>query len=107
MSNLPLAIHGEVNRFFTQAINTAKAIDGRLLVMMIGWDGLTADPASFMGMFRANTSSITIRVFAEIPRSCWQVNVKQAIQVFGGSIRINPYLEGLMSHDPFDAETSE
>ncbi|KAJ5381113.1 uncharacterized protein N7496_003541 [Penicillium cataractarum] len=107
MSNLPLAIHGEVDRFFAQAINAAKATDGKLLVVMNGWDGLTTDPASFMGMLRANASRITIRVFAEVPRSFWQVNVEQAIKVFDGTIRINPYLEGLMSHDPFDAETQE
>ncbi|CEJ62156.1 hypothetical protein PMG11_10664 [Penicillium brasilianum] len=107
ISNLPLAIHGEVDRFFAQAIDTAKATGGKLLVVMNGWDGLTTDPGSFMGMFRASASSITIRVFAEVPRSFWQVDVEQAIKVFNGTIRINPYLEGLMPHDPFDAETQE
>ncbi|KAJ5689257.1 hypothetical protein N7462_003649 [Penicillium macrosclerotiorum] len=107
-SNLPLAPQGEVDRFFTRAINCAKATkDGKLLVVMNGWDGLTTDPGSFMSIFRPDASRVTIRVFAEVPRSFWHVNVEQAIKVLDGTIRINPYIEGLMSHEAFDQETKD
>lgn len=107
MSYLPLSIHGEVDRYFTKAIDAAKATSGKLLAVMNGWDGLTTDPGSFMSMFRADASNITICVFAEVSRSFWQVNIEQAIKVLDGTIQINPYTEGLMSRDPFDEETQE
>jgi hypothetical protein len=105
-SNIPLAIHGEVDRFFAQAINEVKVTgDGKLLVVMNGWDGLTTDLGSFLSIFRTNATRITIRVFAESPRSFFQVNVEQAIKVLDGTIRINPYVEEMMPTENFDQET--
>jgi hypothetical protein len=77
---------------FDETIAKVKATEGRLLVVMNGWDGLTTNVGSFNRLFNAHYSLIAIRVFADDPRRFFHVNVAQVIDIFKGNIVIDPSL---------------
>ncbi|KAJ5875672.1 uncharacterized protein N7473_013019 [Penicillium subrubescens] len=92
-SNLPLPSSGHVIRTLDEAIAKVKAGGGKLLVVINGWDGLTTNVGSFNRLFNADSAQIAIRVFAEVPRQFFHVNVAQVIDIFMGKIVIDPSLE--------------
>lgn len=94
-SFVELPIFGETVRFFAERTSALEAENKRMMVVINGWDGLTSHAGSFNILFRQHAPRITLRVFADQPRSFYQVNVEQVFNLFDGHILINPYLEGL------------
>jgi hypothetical protein len=101
-----LSDDGETVRFFAQRTAALEATNRKMMIVLNGWDGLTSNASSFNTLFRQHAPWITIRVFADRPRSFFQVNVAQIFQLFDGMILINPYLEGL-PHEQLDAGVLE
>ncbi|KAJ5465063.1 uncharacterized protein N7458_000749 [Penicillium daleae] len=93
-------------RFFAQRTIDLEDTNTQMMVVLNGWDGLTSHVRSFTTLFRDHASHITIRVFADQPRSFYQVNVAQIFQLFDGILLINPYLEGL-PHEQLDEGVME
>ncbi|KAF3386273.1 hypothetical protein F1880_000808 [Penicillium rolfsii] len=87
--------------FFDERLANLDATFGNMMVVINGWDGLTSHAGSFNRLFRAHAPQVTLRVFANQPRSFYQVNVVQIFQLFDGHILINPYLD-CMAHEQLD-----
>lgn len=100
-SFVELPVSGETVQFFTERTSALEIADKRMMVVLNGWDGLTSHVGSFNTLFRQQAPRITIRVFADQPRSFYQVNVAQIFQLFDGQILIYPYLDGL-PHESLD-----
>lgn len=104
-SYLELPASSETVRFFARRTAALNIMNRNMMVVLNGWDGLTSCGPTFTTLFREHASRITIRVFADQPRSFYQVNVAQIFELFDGNILINPYLEG-ESHDLDDGVLS-
>ncbi|OOQ84844.1 hypothetical protein PEBR_28527 [Penicillium brasilianum] len=100
-SYLELSPSSQTVRFFARRTAALNIMGRNMMVVLNGWDGLTSNGRTFTTLFREHASRITLRIFADQPRSFYQVNVAQIFELFAGNILINPYLEG-MSHEPLD-----
>lgn len=87
-SNRPLRPIGEVSMYFAQLRTELEMCNGRLVVILNGWDGLSTNNLSFVRLFSGWADRITLRVWSEesiyAPRRFFEVSVSEACKVFSG-----------------------
>lgn len=93
-SHKPFQPAGDVLPYFKEIRSKVEPYyDGRLILVINGWDGLTTDYASFLTLFSEWAERVTLRVYSEEsgtePGGFFQVNVSQVCDVFAGKIEFD------------------
>ncbi|KAI2792342.1 hypothetical protein POX_b02379 [Penicillium oxalicum] len=88
-SSLHLFEDSDTAQFFSDHTSQLENTNRRMMVVLNGWNSLTSDIGTFNMFFREHAPQITLRIFADQPRSFYQVNVAQFFQLLDCITQLN------------------
>ncbi|KAJ5480759.1 hypothetical protein N7539_006653 [Penicillium diatomitis] len=88
-STLELPEVSDTARFFAERTSKLEDTDKEMMIVLNGWDGLTAHKDSLSMLLRERASQITLRIFTDQPRAFYQVNVAQLFWLFDEMVRVD------------------